>query len=123
MRPSQIDNIKAFQVLLHELMVKKQLEGKVVLFIDLSLRLPPDISDSEVERAINDLIDKKYIIYEPGPGVRTRFVPGPLFELWSKEMDNFLNLIGEESAMSELDILNQKRFSFIKKRLVTRICG
>lgn len=115
MKPSQINNIRAFQILLYEQMVKKQSEGKVALFIDLSHRLPPEISDGEIEKAIVELEDNKYIIFEPGPGVRTRFVPGPLFELWSKEMDNFLNLIGEESAMNELDILNQKRFSFIKK--------
>lgn len=48
MSPNQIDNVKAVQVLLHELMVKKQLEGKVVLFVDLSPRLPPDISDREL---------------------------------------------------------------------------
>ena len=115
MKPSQINNIRAFQILLYEQMVKKQSEGKVALFIDLSHRLPPKISDSEIEKAIVELEDNKYIIFELGPGVRTRFVPGSLFELWSKEMDNFLNLIGEESAMNELNILNQKRFRFIKK--------
>jgi DNA-binding MarR family transcriptional regulator len=115
MSTSQIDNIKTFQILLHELMVKKQLERKVVLFIDLSPRLPSDISDIEIERATNDLVEKKYIIFEPGPGVRTRFVPGPLFELWSNELEKYLSLMGEESAMTELDILNQKRFDFMKR--------
>ena len=78
-----IDRINSFKHLLHEVIINKNNMGKAVLWHELQNRLPTGITDLELETAIQELVDKNYIISEPGPGARTRFIAGPSFSVWS----------------------------------------
>ena len=108
------ENILAFQVVLHEVMLEKAQRGKVALYVDIAHRLPENITDSELQCAIEELVNKKYIVFEPGPGVRTRFVQGPFFSAWKKEIEKQINMLTGNDTMVNLNKLNEMRFGFLK---------
>jgi len=108
------ENILALQVVLHEVMLEKAKKGKVALYVDIAHRLPENITDDELQFAIEELVEKKYIIFEPGPGIRTRFLQGPFFSAWKKKIESQINLLAGNNTMVDLNKLNEMRFGFLK---------
>jgi len=108
-------NIIEFQSILYDALVEKSKLGKAVLFVEISHKLPKDITVDEIQYAIKELVDKKYIIFEPGPGVRTRFLKGPFFSAWEKDLDGKINkVLRNNTNIVDIDKLNKMRFNFLR---------
>ena len=82
LNPERMESVK---ILLHEVMTKNHSVGKSTLLLDLSPRIPKEVTDAEFESLVNELETAGYVDFEPGLGVRARFKPGPRFSIWKNE--------------------------------------
>ena len=73
------------KILLYEVITQKHAEGKLTLLIDISQRIPKELTNDEFEAVVNELAKAGYADFEPGPGVRARFKPGPRISMWQNE--------------------------------------
>jgi len=69
---SRMEDLK---ILLYEVVTQKHAEGKLTLLMDISQRIPKELTVDEFETVVNELAKSGYADFEPGPGVRARFKP------------------------------------------------
>ena len=79
---SRMEDLK---ILLYEVITQKHAEGKLTLLMDISQRIPKELTNDEFEAVVNELAKAGYADFEPGFGVRARFKPGPRISMWQNE--------------------------------------
>ena len=79
------ERMESLKILLYEVITQKHAAGKSTSLMDLSPRIPKEITNDEFDAVVNELAKAGYAEFEPGLGVRARFKPGPRISMWQNE--------------------------------------